>query len=178
MKKTGKKTTKTWYVVTLKTVNNVLLLSSGTAVVYLFLHDIAFSIQLIWMSQILNGNGEWIQISFFKEKYRNISTITYLFHNRMNRRTARVMQSFLKSQFNWDFCHWDFYEGGIQKKENNIRDACSTMDAFIHFHLFASIYPLSLISSPFIFFHPLSSTFIDPRSPTFIHFYPFSSTFI
>ena len=51
------KTKSTWYVVTMKTVNNAFLLSSGTAVVYPFLHDIAiFRIQLM---NVTNTECKW-----------------------------------------------------------------------------------------------------------------------
>ena len=46
-------------------VNNALLLSSDTAVVYLFLHDIASALEhCSWKSQIQNRNSDWIQIAW------------------------------------------------------------------------------------------------------------------
>ena len=54
------------YVVTMKTVNNVLLLSSGAAVVYLFLHDIAFRIQLM---KVTNSEWKWgVNSNFFLQR--------------------------------------------------------------------------------------------------------------
>ena len=52
---------------------------------------------------------------------------------------------------------------------NGIRDACSTVDTFIHCHPF---------SSTFIHFHQISSNFIKFHSFsfTFIHFHSFSSS--
>ena len=68
--------------VTMKIVNNVLLLSSGTAVVYLFLHDIAiFHIQLMKVT-----NSEWkcgtnsnVFLQRRMQKYFNNKKNAYMF---------------------------------------------------------------------------------------------------